>query len=121
MAPRREMGALEGEILVLLWGSDRPLSAVEVHAAIGEGLAHTSVLTVLTRLWRKDLVQREAHGRSYRYWPAVSEAQLTAQRMRAQLERAADRQQALTSFVGSLSDQDEQALRAIVERIDGRH
>jgi len=118
MADRREMGALEGAILGQLWAAGRPMSPAEVRQAIGDNLAYTTVMTVLTRLWQKNLVDRRARGRTYVYWPIVSEAELTAQRMRSQLERTADRESALASFVGSLSTNDEEALRRIVGRID---
>ena len=118
MADRREMGALEGAILGRLWSVGRPLSPAEVRQTMGDNLAHTTVMTVLTRLWHKNLVDRRPQGRTYVYWPLISEAELTAQRMRSQLERTADRESALASFIGSLSAQDEQALRRIITRID---
>ncbi len=118
VAERREMGALEGDVLGHLWAGDGPLSAAEVRVAMGEVLAYTTVLTVLNRLWNKGLVERETRGRANVYRPVVSEADLTARRMRAQLERSADPQKALASFVGSLSETDELALRQIMDRVE---
>lgn len=118
MADRRGMGALEGAVLGQLWAAGRPLSPLEVRTAVADELAYTTVLTVLTRLWHKKLVDRAARGRTYVYWPLVSEAELTAQRMRSVLERSADRQSALASFVGSLSPGDEQTLRHIIDVLD---
>jgi predicted transcriptional regulator len=120
MPDRREMGALEGEILVHLWASDQPLSAADVRRGLASDLAYSTVMTVLTRLWQKHVVERQPRGRAYVYWPVVSEGELTAQRMRAHLERTADRESALTSFVGSLSNNDEQALRRILDHLDRR-
>jgi len=115
------MGALESEVLMRLWASERPLSATEVRDAMGAELAYSTVMTVLTRLWQKDVVARQPRGRGYVYRPVVSEAELTAHRMRVPLERSTDRESALASFVGSLSKLDEQALRRILERLDRRH
>jgi len=112
------MGALEGAILGQLWAAGRPLSPAEVRQAIGDDLAYTTVMTVLTRLWHKRMVDRRTRGRSFAYWPLMSEAELTAQRMRSQLERTEDRESALASFVGSLSIDDERALRRIIGLID---
>ncbi len=120
MTDRREMGALEGEVLVQLWSADRPLAASEVKVAMGDSLAYTTVLTVLNRLWHKNLVEREARGRANVYRPVVSDAELTAQRMRVQLERSGDREGALASFVGSLSKKEEQALRLVIDRLETR-
>jgi len=118
MADRRGMGALEGAVLGQLWAAGRPLSPSEVRTALADELAYTTVLTVLTRLWHKKLVAREARGRTYVYWPLVSEADLTAQRMRSALERSADRESALASFVGSLSPNDGLSLRHIIGLLD---
>lgn len=118
MANRRKMGALEGAILGQLWAAGRPLSPAEVRDAVADNLAHTTVMTVLARLWHKGLVDRQARGRTHIYWPLVSEAELTAQRMRSELERTADRESALASFVGSLPTDDESALRRIIGRIE---
>lgn len=114
MADRREMGALEAEVLAHLWASDDALTPSEVLDTMGDSLAYTTVMTILTRLWKKGLVERERRGRAYAYRPLVSEAELTARRMRATLDRAEDRTAALGQFVGTLSKRDEQALRRML-------
>ena len=58
--------------------------------------------------------QRERRGRAYAYWPTLSEAELAAQRMRAALDRTADREKTLAQFVDALSVKDERALRRIL-------
>jgi predicted transcriptional regulator len=118
MMERREMGELEGEILVQLWAADRPLTPREVRQALGGSLAYSTVTTVLQRLRRKGTVLRELHGRAYAYRPAVSEAELVAQRMSDQLVR--DREAALSQFVDALSEQDEVALRDVLRRLRRR-
>src|SRR5579859_1546638 len=120
MSERRGLGALEGEVLARLWASDVALSAADVRAAVGEDLAYTTVITVLSRLWQKGLASRELHGRAYFYTPVMSEAQLTAQRMLEQFERANDRKGTLASFVSGLSRREEHQLRRILESMD-RH
>lgn len=116
---RREMGELEADVLAQLWGADAPLTPSEVRDALGGGLAYTTIMTILLRLWQKGLVERERRGRAYAYRPVVTEAQLTADRMRRQLDRACDRVAALSQFVGSLSRRDERALRRILGDLDG--
>lgn len=112
MQKRRATGALEGEVLAALWAAGRPLTPRETLEAMGaDDLAYTTVMTILTRLWQKGVVEREQAGRAYVYAPKVSEADLAAMRMHQQLERAGDRQAALSRFVGSLSRRDERLLR----------
>lgn len=111
------MGSLETEVLAALWAAERPLTPGEVHDTVGDDLAYTTVMTILTRLWKKGLLERERVGRAYVYAPKVSEADLAASRMHEHLARAGDREAALSRFVGALSRRDEAVLRKILDRL----
>lgn len=117
MAVRRRMGELESDVMGQLWSAGRPLTPSEVRDALGGGLAYTTVMTILGRLWQKGLARRERRGRAYAYWPTFSEAELAAQRMRAALDRTEDREKTLARFVDDLSPKDERALRVILGRL----
>lgn len=114
MAERRGMGALEAEVLGHLWAMGRPASPGDVRDAMGAQLAYSTLMTILVRLWKKGLVERERRGRAYVYRPVLSEAELTASRMRATLDRTGDREAALSHFVGTLNKRDERLLRRIL-------
>lgn len=118
MSARRGMGELEADVIGRLWAAGRPLTPSEVRTALGSGLAYTTVMTILARLWEKGLAQRERRGRAYVYWPTMSEAELTAQRMGAALDRANDREKTLARFVDQLSPEDERDLRQILSRLN---
>ena len=118
MASRRAMGELEGEVLTLLWAADAALTPADVRERLGGGIAYTTAMTILTRLWQKGLVAREPCGRAFAYHPLVTEAELAAQRMRATLDRTNDRHAALASFVGTLSKKDERALRRVLGQLE---
>lgn len=120
MADRREMGALEAEVLAHLWGAKEAMTPADVLAAMGEDLAYTTVMTIMARLWKKGLVERERRGRAFAYRPVLSEADLTARRMRATLDRAGDRKAALATFIGTLSKRDERLLRRMLGTVDDR-
>jgi predicted transcriptional regulator len=109
------MGALEHEVLVQLWSMPDGGTPADVLDGMGEDLAYTTVMTILSRLWQKGLVDRERVGRAYLYRPAFSEAELTADRMRESLERASNRKQALSHFVNGLSAAEMRTLRALVQ------
>ena len=112
------MGALESSVLSCLWRADAPLTPGEVVEAIEDPPAYTTIMTILTRLWQKGLVEREPRGRAFAYRPLVAEAELAARRMRATLEATSDRRGALSHFVGELSKREERALRKILDDID---
>lgn len=117
---RRPTGTLEAEVLAALWASEGGATPGDVHRTMGEGLAYTTVMTILSRLWKKGLVERERQGRAYLYRPKVTEAELAARRMRAQLDQTGDREAALHTFVDTLGADDARALRKIVEQLANR-
>lgn len=104
---RRESGGLESEVLATLWAADKPLTAAEVVESLGSDLAHTTVLTILTRLHGKGAVVREKAGRAHTYTPVLDDAGLTAKRMTAMLDRGGDHAAVLTRFIRSLSPEQE--------------
>lgn len=114
MPARRGMGELEAEVMGRLWSAAVPLTPSQVRDELGGDLAYTTVMTILARLWEKGLAQRERQGRAYAYWPTITETELAAQRMRAALDRTADRENTLARFVDTLSRKDERALRRIL-------
>ncbi len=107
---------MEAEILAALWASENAMTPADVRQVLDAGLAYTTVMTILTRLWDKELVVRETRGRAYAYRPAVSEAELVARRMQATLEGVVDRSGALSHFVGTLAPGDERVLRRILAK-----
>lgn len=112
------MGALEREVLSLLWASKTPLIPAEVAARLDSPPAYTTVMTILTRLWRKDLLSREPRGRAFAYAPLITEGEYAARQMRVSLEAASDREEALSHFVGTLTKREERALRRVVAELD---
>ncbi len=108
---RRPDGALEMEVLGVLWHADGPMTPGEVRDELPDDLAYTTVMTVLSRLFDKQVVSRSERGRGYQYEPAVAESEFTARRMDEVLARASDRAGALSGFVGNLSKRDVEILR----------
>jgi predicted transcriptional regulator len=116
---RRRPGQLEAEVLAALWAADRPLAPGDVQAALGDGLAYTTVMTILNRLHAKGEVTRVADGRAFVYQPAQSTAEFTARRMRGLLEQVDDTAGVLARFVGTLNPGEEQLLRDLLDRPRG--
>ena len=121
---RRPDGALENDVLRVLWAAERPLLPGEINDRIDAGYAYTSVATILTRLQRKGLVVRTPAGRAFAYEATVDEPDLAVQRIGALLDSSSNRAQVLSRFIGALSAKEAKAIRAMLDRAtdgeDGR-
>ncbi|MDP2291756.1 MAG: BlaI/MecI/CopY family transcriptional regulator [Actinomycetota bacterium] len=111
---KRPDGALEHDIMTVLWSADKPLQPGEIKDQLHTALAYTSVATVLGRLQAKGLVTRSGSGRGYAYSASIDESQLAVRRIGEVLSSASDKGQVLAGFIGSLSKKDMTALRAML-------
>ena len=101
-------------MLAVLQGAGSPLSPGEVRERIGGTLAYTTVVTILSRLHAKGVLERTKAGRAYLYSPVADEPGLAARRMTRVLDGEADREAVLARFVSALSDSDEELLRRML-------
>lgn len=115
---RRSSGELESEVLAALWASDGPLTPGEVQTRVQGGLAYNTIHTILKRLFDKGLVTKDADGRRGAYLPAKNAAELTAEIMHDALGKGPDTIAALQQFVSGLSDEEERALRRLLQGQD---
>lgn len=97
-----------------LWRSRSPLTPAAMLDLLGNDLAYTTVMTILTRLWKKGLVTRARDGRAFAYTAALTEAEFLAGRMEGELKRTDDRTAVLSRFVDQLSSRDLTELRKLV-------
>ena len=79
----RKPGELEAAVLNALWDFPEGLTSTQVHAIIGdEAIAMTTLLTVLSRLVDKELVEKESLGaRSLIFKPAQSRERHVAEQL----------------------------------------
>lgn len=115
---RRPDGALERDVMTVLWGAESALTPADVRARLDVDLAYTTVMTILARLHDKGRVHRELRGRAYAYTPTVSESELAVEQMMAAWSTSSDRAGALSGFVGGLNTRDLTALRRLVHGDD---
>jgi predicted transcriptional regulator len=118
MAPRREPGALEREVLACLAASAEPMSPSEVQAELGGGLAYTTVMTTLARMHAKRALTRSQRGRGYVYslpdGPDTAQASMAAYQMQRLLDNETDRAVVLAQFVANLDADDERMLQQLL-------
>jgi predicted transcriptional regulator len=75
LSPQGQLGPLEGQMLEALWRCGN----ATVRELIEQGnlkLAYTTVMTTLDRLYKKQLLDRVAEGRAFRYSPRYTPEQL---------------------------------------------
>jgi predicted transcriptional regulator len=114
----RASGELEAEVLATLWAASRPLTPGEVRDEMDPSLAYTTVMTILRRLFDKQLVVREpaATGTAYCYAPAIEQAEHAARQMHEFMDKGSDREAVLARFVGGLSREDRRVLADVMRR-----
>lgn len=117
---RRESGALEDAVIDVLEAAGAALSVSQVRAALDGELAHTTVMTALTRLTRKGLLTRTRQGRAYTYELAVRTGEMpalkAAMRMRRELDGRVERADVLANFVAGLAPEDEAVLAELLDK-----
>jgi predicted transcriptional regulator len=118
-AGRRAAGELEGAVLAVLQAAGSPLSPGQVRDRLGGDLAYTTVVTILSRLHAKSVLERRKAGRAFVYQPVADEPGLAARRMARVLDAEPDREAVLARFVSGLSNADEELLRRMLGEDSG--
>jgi predicted transcriptional regulator len=117
---RRGYGALERDVVRVLAQADGPLTPGAVRDLLEDGLAYTTVMTTLRRLFDKGVVEREKSGRAFGYrlipGPTGAEDRAAARRMVRLLDSGADRRGVLARFVADLPPDDEAALEDLLRQ-----
>lgn len=126
MAKLTGLGDLERAVMDHLWGVDQPQTVREVHRSLcaQRDLAYTTVMTVLQRLARKELVVQIRDDRAHRYAPTHGRDELVAGLMVDALAQAADsgdRQAALVHFVERVGADEADALRRALADLEAKH
>jgi predicted transcriptional regulator len=121
---RRPRGSLEREVLACLAAAGKALTPAEVLAETGGGLAYTTVMTTLSRLHDKGVLDRRPAGRAYAYSlardPVGAQSEAVAQRMHRLLEAGDDRARVLARFVADLDPEDERLLADLLSDLRDR-
>jgi predicted transcriptional regulator len=116
---RRGAGELAAAVLAVLHTAGSALTPGEVRERLGDGLAYSTVVTIMSRLHAKGMLSRVKAGRAYAYAPVADEPGLAARRMRGVLEAEDDRAAVLARFVSGLTPADEDLLRRMLGRPPG--
>jgi predicted transcriptional regulator len=126
MAKQTRLGDLERAVMDHLWSAPHPQTVRQVHESLSEQreLAYTTVMTVLQRLAKKNLVSQIRDDRAHQYAPVHGRDELVAGLMVDALDQAADtgsRQAALVHFVERVGADEAEALRRALDELESSH
>ena len=125
MAKLTRLGELERAVMDHLWSSGEPQTVRQVHEALSarRDLAYTTIMTVLQRLAKKNLVVQHRDDRAHRYAPMHGRDELVAGLMVDALDQAADsgsREAALVHFVERVGADEAAALRRALAELESK-
>jgi predicted transcriptional regulator len=112
----RRLGELERRVMDVLWDSAaQPVTGREVADQLPDR-AYTTVLTILERLRRKNLVERTTDGRTHRFAAADTREAYRAELMIDALgEPTTNRSAVLVRFAESVSPGEAEVLRRALD------
>ncbi len=115
----RQLGELEAVVMDRLWIWQQSATVREVLDDLRpeRKLAYTTVMTVMDNLHRKGLLSRVPEGRAYRYSPAQSRADHTAELIASALATSEDRTAPLLRFVEQMDADELEVIRASLARL----
>lgn len=120
MSTSVSLGELETAVMDVLWHATEPVTVREVLDQLTDrDPAYTTVMTVLDRLAKKGVADRERDGRAWRYRPSSTREELTAQALRSTLDGLGEdqRRTALLHFLDDASPTEIADLRAALDSL----
>jgi predicted transcriptional regulator len=75
LSPGIQLGPLERQLLDILWRR-KTATVRELLDNRDTRLAYTTVMTTLDRLYKKEILDRAAEGKAFRYWPRCTREEL---------------------------------------------
>lgn len=82
------LGPLEADIMQVIWANQK-VSVLDVHEELNKSrdIAYNTVMTVMTRLAKKEVLGREKKGRLYIYYPLLSRKEIGKNMLNYLLEK----------------------------------
>lgn len=118
---RKILGDLEADVMEVIWARGRA-TVHDVHArlAADRELAYTTVMTVMSRLADKGLLEKWKDGAAYVYRPAASKEEFTRRTVGTVLSELLDDFTApvMSQFVDLVGEQDEAVIEALAKAIE---
>jgi predicted transcriptional regulator len=122
-ASSSQLGPLEERLLEALWERGNATVRDLIEAACPD-LAYTTVMTTLDRLFKKNLLSRQAEGRAFRYTPRFTREELhrevACEAFRQLLDASPASSLPLSYLVEILTERDAQLLDDLRQVVDAK-
>jgi predicted transcriptional regulator len=118
---RKILGDLEADVMEVIWARGRAtVHDVHERLAADRELAYTTVMTVMSRLADKGLLEKWKDGAAYVYVPAASKEEFTRRTVGTVLSELLDDFTApvMSQFVDFMGEQDEAVIEALAKAIE---
>jgi predicted transcriptional regulator len=118
----RGFGELEAVVMDRIWNRDGTTTVREIfdELAAEREIAYTTVMSTMDNLHTKGWLARERDGKAYRYWPALTREQHSAQLMREALDGGGRSDLVLSHFLEQISPEESARLRQALQRLARR-
>jgi predicted transcriptional regulator len=118
----RGFGELEAVVMDRIWNRDETTTVREIfdELAAEREIAYTTVMSTMDNLHTKGWLARERDGKAYRYWPALTREQHSAQLMREALDGGGRSDLVLSHFLEQISPEESARLRQALQRLARR-
>jgi predicted transcriptional regulator len=119
MRLKGELGPLEKAVMDVIWAGQRDVTVRDVlETRAAKGLAYTTVMTILDRLWKKGYLSRRRRGRAYAYRARIDRETYLESLMDEVFASASDRREVLLGFVKGASDDELAELRRVLRSVE---
>jgi len=119
MGYKKVLGDLEAEVMKLVWKNERAtVREIYDRLRLEKKLAYTTVMTIMTRLAEKGLLNKEPLGNAFVYTPTISETEFADRVVTEVLDGLLDEfaEPAISHIVDKLGSEDMSSLENL-ERI----
>ncbi len=120
---KKVLGHLEADVMEIVW-AQKKATVREVYDVLRQrrDLAYTTVMTIMTRLAEKGILQKEKVGNAYLYAPVLSKNELLNSVVTEVIDGllADFAEPAMTHFVDRMSKEDEVRLEMLEKLIQER-
>lgn len=120
---RKVLGDLEADIMQIVWREEKStVRDVYEKLRLQREIAYTTVMTIMSRLAEKKLLEKEQIGNAYVYRPTVSEQEFARKVVSEVLDGLLEEfaEPAISHFVDRLSNEDEQKIAKLEALIKER-